>query len=60
MARWILTALPIAVGLFGFVIQPDVMGPFVRSTSGQVAFVLAGVLIASGSLMIQRIVEIEV
>lgn len=60
MARWILTALPAVVGLFTFMMQPDVMKPFLTSTAGQIALVVAGVLVAAGSMMIQRIVDIEV
>jgi len=60
MARWILTALPIVVGLFGFLIQPEIMWRFVESTGGQIALVFAGVLVTAGSMLIQRIVDIEV
>jgi tight adherence protein B len=60
MARWILTALPIVVGFFGFMMQPDVMKPFLASSSGQLALLFAGILVVAGSLMIQRIVDIEV
>ena len=60
MARWILTALPVVVGFFGFMMQPDVMKPFLTSSSGQVALVFAGILVVAGSMLIQRIVDIEV
>jgi len=60
MARWILTALPIVTGLAFFMIQPDVMGPMVVSSGGQIVFVIAGLMVAIGSVVIQRIVDIEV
>jgi tight adherence protein B len=60
MARWILTAMPVVVAVFGFLIQPDIMWGFVQSTGGQVALVIAAVLVTAGSLMIQKIVDIEV
>jgi tight adherence protein B len=60
MARWILTALPIVAGLAFWAIQPDIVGPMWRSTGGQVALLIAAVMVALGSLSIQRIVEIEV
>jgi tight adherence protein B len=60
MARWILTALPIFAGLAFWAIQPDIVGPMWQSTVGQVALLIAAVMVASGSLVIQRIIEIEV
>ncbi len=60
MARIILTALPVLTGLGFWAIQPNLFSPFAHSGGGQVAFVVAAVLIGLGSLVIQRIVEIEV
>jgi tight adherence protein B len=60
MARWILTALPIVTGLAFWALQPDIVGPMWQSTPGQVALLIAGVMVATGSFVIQRIVEIEV
>jgi tight adherence protein B len=60
MARWILTALPVVTGLAFWALQPDIVGPMWQSTFGQVALLVAAVMVASGSLIIQRIVEIEV
>jgi tight adherence protein B len=60
MARWILTGLPIVTGLAFFLIQPDVMRPMVTSSGGQIVFVIAGLMVATGSVVIQRIVDIEV
>jgi tight adherence protein B len=60
MARWILTALPVVTGLAFFLLQPDVMRPMLELTGGQVALVLAAFMVAAGSVVIQRIVDIEV
>jgi Flp pilus assembly protein TadB len=60
MARWILTALPIVTGLAFWALQPDIVGPMWQSTPGQVALLIAAVMVATGSFVIQRIVEIEV
>jgi Flp pilus assembly protein TadB/Mg-chelatase subunit ChlD len=60
MARWILTALPVFLTAFLWIVHPDVMANFFTSGGGQVALVLAVLMVAAGSLLIQRIVEIDV
>jgi tight adherence protein B len=60
MARWILTALPGVLTGFLWFMQPEVMGSFFGSTGGQIALFLAVVMVAAGSIVIQRIVDIEV
>ena len=60
MARWILTALPIALTLFLWVMQPEIMNPFLQSGGGQVLLLLAVLMVASGSVLIQRIIDIDV
>jgi tight adherence protein B len=60
MARWILTSLPIALALFLWVMQPEIMNPFINSTLGQVFLLVAALMVAAGSVLIQRIVDIEV
>lgn len=60
LARWILTFLPIVTGLAFWALQPDIVGPMWRTTGGQIALLVAAVMVATGSLVIQRIVEIEV
>jgi tight adherence protein B len=60
MARWILTALPIVTGLAFYSIQPDVMKPMLHATGGQFALVFAGFMVAAGSMIIQRIIDIKV
>ena len=60
LARWILTAVPVFAAGFLTLIQPDVMKPLYTTTGGHVALALAGALVLAGSLVIQKIVEIEV
>jgi tight adherence protein B len=60
MARWILTALPVFLTVFLWVVHPDVMRQFFTSGGGQVALVIAVSMVAAGSLLIQRIVDIDV
>ena len=59
MARWILTALPAVGAAIMWVLQPQVMVNFFTSGGGQVALVIAVALVAAGSLVIQRIIDIE-
>jgi tight adherence protein B len=60
MARWILTALPIFLGGFLWLVHPDLMASFFSSGIGQVSLVAAATMVATGSLIIQRIIDIEV
>lgn len=60
MARWILTALPVALALFLWFMQPEIMGSFFASGSGQVALLVAVLMVAAGSAVIQRIIDIDV
>jgi tight adherence protein B len=60
MARWILTALPVFLTAFLWIVHPDVMANFFTSGAGQIALVIATGMVAAGSLFIQRIVDIDV
>lgn len=60
MARWILTALPVAVSGLLTVIQPDLMQPLYTTTAGHLALLVAALMVVAGSIVIQRIVDIEV
>jgi tight adherence protein B len=60
MARWILTAVPAVAAFFLWLMQPSLMAPLFLTTGGQTALVIAGLMVFTGSVMIQRIVEIKV
>jgi tight adherence protein B len=60
MARWILTGLPIVLTAFLWLFHPDVMKQFFTSGGGQVSLVIAAMMVAAGSVLIQRIVDIDV
>lgn len=60
MARWILTILPIVTGLGSYLLQPDVVSPMLRTIGGQIAYVAAAFMVAIGSMVIQRIVDVKV
>jgi tight adherence protein B len=60
MARWILTALPIVTGLAFWALQPEIVGPMWRTSVGQFFLVVAAIMVATGSFVIQKIIEIEI
>lgn len=60
MARWILTALPIFAGLAFWLLQPVLMRPLFTTGGGQIALVIAAIMVVAGSLVIQKIVDIKV
>jgi tight adherence protein B len=60
LARWILSALPVAAGLSLAAIQPTAILPMVQSGVGQIGLVVAALLVVTGSLIIQKIVDIKV
>ena len=60
MARWIVSALPLF--LFGamFVLNREYLAPLWETPIGKAGMVLALIMITTGSLVIKKIVEIEV
>jgi len=60
MARWILSALPFAAGLVLWLVQPAAVVPLFESSAGQVLLVVAALMVVTGSLVIQKIVDIKV
>lgn len=60
MARWILTGLPVFMTVFLFIFHPDVMKHFFANGIGQVLVVIAAAMVIAGSLVIRRIVDIDV
>jgi tight adherence protein B len=60
MSRWIVSALPIVLLIFLKISNPDYFHPLVASTAGRVVLILAAAWAVAGSLVIKRIVEIEV
>jgi tight adherence protein B len=60
MARWILTLLPVFLGLAISLLNPAYMRPLFATTMGQVLVAVATVMVVTGSLAIKRIVNIKV
>jgi tight adherence protein B len=60
MARWVLTFLPVGLAALISFVNPSYMAPLFNRTGGQVALVLAGLMIIAGSYIIKRIVDIKV
>lgn len=60
MARWIVSLLPPSLLAIITVINPDYMSPLIATTTGHVLMAFATILVVSGSLVIKKIVHIEV
>jgi tight adherence protein B len=60
MARWILTAVPAVAAFLLWLMDPSVISPLFTTSGGQFALILAASMVALGSWIIQRIVEIKV
>jgi tight adherence protein B len=60
LAGGILSALPVALLIAVSLINPTYVHPLFHKTLGIVALVIAGVMVVSGSLIIRRIVNIEI
>jgi tight adherence protein B len=60
MSRWIVTAIPVVIILFLQLINPHYLHPLLASTAGKVVFGMAAALVVTGSLVIKKIVDIEI
>ena len=60
LARWIVSLLPVALFLVILLINRDYLRPLWTETFGIAAMILSGIMIISGSLVIKRIVNIDV
>lgn len=60
LSRWVLTALPIALFSFIYLVNPSYMHVLTSETAGKVILVLAAISVTAGSLIIKRIVDIKV
>ncbi len=60
MARWIVSALPIALVLVISFLNTEYMSPLWDRTAGKIMLVFAGLMVVAGSLAIRRIVNIRV
>jgi tight adherence protein B len=60
LARWIVSLLPIGILIAINVIAPDYMKPMFTHTSGLIMLTVGAISIVAGSIVIGRIVEIDV
>jgi tight adherence protein B len=60
MSRWVLTGLPIGLLLLIAVLNPGYLHPLLHTGFGKFLLVIGAVMVTTGSLIIKRIVEIEV
>jgi tight adherence protein B len=59
MSRWIVSILPIFLFVAIFLLNRDYLAPLWETAGGQVAMVLAVIMIVVGSYVIKKIVEID-
>jgi tight adherence protein B len=60
LSRWIVSLLPLALMLIILALNPSYLHPLFSHTVGRILLVGAAVLVAAGSVVIGRIVDIEV
>lgn len=60
MSRWVLTGLPIGLLLLIAVLNPGYLQPLLHTGFGKFLLVIGAVMVTTGSLIIKRIVTIEV
>jgi tight adherence protein B len=60
LARWIVTGIPIGLALVITALNPTYMAPLYSTTVGQALLVVVGAMVATGSYLIGRIVDIKV
>lgn len=59
-SRWIVSALPVVLLVVISLIDPAYLTPLLHRTAGQVLLAIGAVMVIAGSLVIRRIVDIEV
>jgi tight adherence protein B len=60
MSRWIVSAIPVVIIVLLQLINPHYLHPLLASTAGKVVFGFAAALVVTGSLVIKKIVDIEI
>jgi tight adherence protein B len=60
MARWIVSLLPVALFVAIYLLNRDYLSPLWTDSIGVVAMIVAAIMVVIGSLIIKRIVNIEV
>ena len=60
MSRWIVSAIPVVIVLLLQLIDPHYLHPLVAHTGGKIALGFAIAMVVAGSLVIKKIVDIEV
>jgi tight adherence protein B len=60
LSRWVLTLLPLVLALVLTVVNPGYLDPLFATNTGRFLLILSVVMITAGSLVIKRIVQIEV
>ena len=60
LSRWVLTLLPIALAVILTLLSSSYMHPLFHTTLGQILLVIAAIMVALGSWVIGKIVDIRI
>ena len=60
MSRWVVTALPVGLLVALSVLNPTFMSPLYSKPAGQAMLLVAVVMMTAGSLVLKKIVDIEI
>ena len=60
LARWVVSALPVGLLIMISITNGDYMRPLFHHTSGLIVLFFAGLMVIAGSVVIGKIVDIEV
>jgi tight adherence protein B len=60
MSRWVLTCLPVGLLLLIALLNPGYLHPLIHTPFGKFVLLVGAIMVTCGSLVIKRIVEIEV
>ena len=60
LSRWVLTLIPVVLAVLLTVVNPGYLDPLFTTNTGRILVIVCVLMITAGSLVIKRIVEIEV
>jgi len=60
MSRWVVSLLPVGLLALLTLINPEYMAPLYSNSAGRILLLVAAVMVVSGSIVIRKIVDIQV